>query len=146
MDWNFDMSFTYSQFVSEEEIKIDSEDEQQIINMQSKGKLFLHEQNLANILIAKGYPLKEVVRYLIDKFVILNSFQNAKNLPKCFIRLNRSNHTEKGVNKTLKMIATSSVDHEEISEFILKYLPVGTLSAKNIKSFFRFLCKMASSN
>ena len=26
MDWNFDMSFTYSQFASDEEIKIDSED------------------------------------------------------------------------------------------------------------------------
>ena len=26
MDWNFDMSFTYSQFASDEEVKIDSED------------------------------------------------------------------------------------------------------------------------
>ena len=135
MDWNFDMSFTYSQFASDEEVKIDSEDaedEQQIINLQTKGKLFLHEQNLANILIAKGYPIKEVVEYLLKDFVVLNSFQNKKNLPQCYLRLNRANHTEKGVNKILKMIATSSVDHEELSDFIINQFPAGLLTAKNL--------------
>ena len=41
-----------------------------------KGNIPVSDLNLANILIGKKYPLEPVVKYLLDEFVILNSFQN----------------------------------------------------------------------
>ena len=59
--------------------------------------------------------------------------------------LNRADDAEKGINKTLKLVSTCSVDSEMVSQFLIKYFPVGMLTARNLTSLFKFLAKMASS-
>ena len=45
-----------------------------MIIKQSKGRLALNEVNLVCTLLAKGYPMDEVAKTILDEFVILNVY------------------------------------------------------------------------
>lgn len=57
--------------------------------------------------------------------------------------LTKNSDFNKGINKVLKMVAMSRSNPEEISEFINKFFPVGTLISRNLIGFFRFLVKVS---
>ncbi len=57
--------------------------------------------------------------------------------------LNRHSDFNKGVSKVLKMITMLPKTAEEIVELIKCRYPVGTLTAKNIRSLVTFLVKVA---
>lgn len=109
INWGHQENFIYSEnAITTEEIKVDPDDS----IMATKGQLNLQDCNLGGILLAKEYPLDSILSYLLDDFIILNAYKAKKTIPVCFMILNRNKDFNKGVNKILKMVATSSINHQ----------------------------------
>ena len=57
--------------------------------------------------------------------------------------LNRNPNFNKGINKILKMITMLNHPVETIIAFIIERFPVGSLTFKNLKSFYTFMSRIA---
>lgn len=60
--------------------------------------------------------------------------------------LNRNPNFNKGINKILKMISMLDQQPETLTAFIIERFPVGTLTYKNLFSFYIFLARIACIN
>lgn len=108
-----------------------------------KGSINMSECNLAHRMIAQGFSLSNTVSFLLEKFTLQSRFYGERVLPSYTLILTKNNDFNKGINKVLKMVTMCPSTPQEISTFIHKFFPVGTLISRNLLSYFKFLVKMS---
>ena len=116
-------------------------------NQMGKGVIKLADCNLAIKMLIKGCALDDV-NYLLNQFVTQNRAKVDKQLPKSMMILNANPDFNKGVSKVLKAATKALMsqlrgDNEQVLNFLLDSLPVGSLTCHNLISFLRFLSKDA---
>lgn len=107
-----------------------------------KGCINMSECNLAHRMIAQGFSLTNTVSFLLEKFT-LGSRYGDRVLPSYTMILTKNVDFNKGINKVLKMVTMCPSNTEEISVFIHKFFPVGTLISRNLISYFKFLINIS---